>query len=154
MSSRTIIAIATVVVLTALATLYIYWTRTPQYTLLHVLNAHATAGYEATAAYIETEPRHKKRLHVPRRPEKMIQHLTQLQNDTLAQAYHVTVEDSRIEGNTATLQVKVGETAYHLTFEERKDGRWTLMEFAGRQAFSQRAIKGMKPHPLMIISRL
>jgi hypothetical protein len=154
MSSRTIIAIATVVVLTAIATLYIYWTRTPQYTLLHVLDAYATARHEAAAAYIETEQPHKKRLQVSRRTENMIQHLTQLQNDTLAQAYHVTVQDSCIEGNTATLRVKVGETSYQLTFEQRKDGRWTLMDFEERQLFSQQAIKGMKPYPFMIISRL
>ena len=154
MSSRTTIAVATVLVLTALATLYIYWTRTPQYTLLHVLNAHATAGYEATAGYIETEQPHKKRLHVPRRIENMIQHLTQLQNDTLAQAYHVTVQDSRIEGNTATLRVKVGETAYHLRFDEQIDGRWQLMDFEDRQAFSELASKRMKRNHFMILARL
>jgi hypothetical protein len=36
MSSRTTIGIAMVLMLTAIATLYVYWTRTPQYTLLHV----------------------------------------------------------------------------------------------------------------------
>ena len=88
------------------------------------------------------------------RSEPMIHHLTHLQNDTLARAYQVTVEDSHIEGNTATLRVKLGQTAYHLTFEERKDGRWTLMEFPDRRVFSQRAIQGMRPHPFMIIARL
>jgi hypothetical protein len=154
MSFRTTIALAAVVVLTALGTVYIYWTRTPQYTLLHVLNAYATADHHAAAAYIEPGPPRKKRLHVQGRPEPMIHHLTHLQNDTLARAYQVTVEDSRIEGNTATLRVKLGQTAYHLTFEERKDGRWTLMEFPDRQVFSQRAIQGMRPHPFMIIARL
>jgi hypothetical protein len=52
------------------------------------------------------------------------------------------------------LRVKLGQTAYLLIFEERKDGRWTLMEFPDRQVFLQRAIKGMRPHPFLIIARL
>jgi hypothetical protein len=56
MSSRTTIAIAMVLGLTAIATLYVYWTRTPQYTMLHVLAAYATANHEAAAIYIENDP--------------------------------------------------------------------------------------------------
>jgi hypothetical protein len=154
MSSRTTIAIATVLVLTAIATLYVYWTRTPQYTLLHVLDAYVTADHQAAAAYIESKPPLKKGLHVPRRTESVIRHLARLQNETLTRAYRVTVEDSRIEGNTATLRVKVGETPYHLRFEEQIDGRWTLMDFEDRQAFSELASKRMTPNHFMMIARL
>jgi hypothetical protein len=154
MSSRITIAIATALSLTAIATLYIYWTRTPQYTLLHILDAYATADHQAAAAYIQQEPPLKKKLHVQRRAEKVIRHLAALQNETLARAYRVTVEASRIEGKTATLRIKVGEMPYQLRFEEQIDGRWTLMDFENRQAFSELAIKRMKPNHFMIIARL
>src|SRR5687767_7183806 len=129
MSSRTTIAIAAVLALTATATLYVYWTRTPQYTLLHVIDAYAKADYAAAAVYIEKEPSLKKGLHVARRTENVIHHLAGLQNETLARAYRVTVEASRIEGKTATLRVNVGEISYQLRFEEQIDGRWKLLDF-------------------------
>jgi hypothetical protein len=154
MSFRTAIAIAAALSLTAIATLYVYWTRTPQYTLLHILNAYATADHQAAAAYIEKERPLKRSLHVTRRTENLIHHLAGLQNETLARAYRVTVEASRIECNTATLRIKVGETPYQLRFDEQLDGRWTLMDFEDRQAFSERAIKRMKPSHFMIIARL
>jgi hypothetical protein len=50
-------------------------------------------------------------------------------------AYRVTVEESRIDGKRACLRAKVGETAYQLTFEEQKDGRWKLIELEDRQVF-------------------
>ena len=154
MFSRTTIAIAMVLGLTAIATLYVYWTRTPQYTLLHVLDAYATADHQAAAAYIENKPALKKGLHVARQTENVIHHLAGLQNETLARAYRVTVEASRIEGAIGTLLIKVGETSYQLRFEEQIDGRWKLMDFEDRQAFSALAIKRMKPNHFMILARL
>ena len=154
MSSRTTIAIAAALSLTAIATLYIYWTRTPQYTLLHVLDTYATANHAAAAAYIENEPPLKKGLHVARRTENVIHHLAGLQNETLARAYRVTVEASRIEGKIATLRIKVGETPYQLRFEEQVDGHWKLMDFEDRQAFSALAGKRMQPNHFMILARL
>jgi len=154
MSLITKMAIATVLVLSAVGTVHIYWTRTPQYTLLHVLDAYARADYYAVAAYIVTEQPRKKTLHVPRRTEGVIHHFAGLQNATLARAYQVTVEDSRIEGNTATLKIKVGETPYQLRFDEQIDGRWKLMEFEDRQAFTELISKRMKPNHFMIISGL
>jgi hypothetical protein len=154
MSSRTAIAIATVLALTAIATLYVYWTRTPQYTLLHVLNAYATGNHHAAAAYIENEPPLKKKLQVQRRAENVVHHLARLQNETLVRAYRVTVEASRIEGTTATLRIKVGEKPYQLRFDEQSGGRWTLMDFEQRQAFSELALKRMNPNHFMILARL
>jgi hypothetical protein len=154
MSSRTTIAITTVLALTAIVTLYVYWTRTPQYTLLHVLDAYATADHQAAALYIERQQTLKKGLHVTRRTETVIHHLAGLQNETLARAYRVTVEASRIEGNTATLRIKVGEIPYQLRFEEQLNGRWKLMDFEDRQAFSELASKRMKPNHFMILARL
>jgi hypothetical protein len=154
MSSRTIIAIATVVVLTAIATLYIYWTRTPQYTLLHVLDAYATVDHQAAAAYIDSEQPRKKRVLVPRRTEGVIHHFAGLQNATLARAYRVTVEASHIEGTTATLSIKVGEKPYQLRFHEQIDGRWKLMDFKDRQAFSELASKRMKRNHFLIFAGL
>ena len=154
MSSRITIAIAAALSLAAIATLYVYWTRTPQYTLLHILDAYATADHQAAAAYIEKERPLKKSLHVARQTENVIYHLAGLQNETLARAYRVTVEASRIEGKTATLRIKVGEMPYQLRFDEQIDGRWTLMDFEDRQAFSELAIKRMKPNHFMILARL
>jgi hypothetical protein len=154
MSSRTAITIATILALTAIATLYVYWTRTPQYILLRVMNAYATADHQATAAYIANEPTLKKGLHVTRRTETVIHHLAGLQNETLARAYRVTVEASRIEGITATLSIKVGEIPYQLRFDEQVNGRWTLRDFEDRQAFSELAINAMTPNHFMILARL
>jgi hypothetical protein len=121
MSSRTAIAVATVVILTAMVTLYVYWTRTPQYTLLHVLDAYATPDHDAAAGYIEKEPPLKKKLRVQRRTENLIHHLTRLQNDTLARVYRVTVEASRVEGNTATLPGQSRGDSVSTKFEEQRD---------------------------------
>ena len=154
MSPRVSISITTVFGLAIVATLYIYWTRTPQYTLLHVLDAYATADHEAADAYIENKPPLKKKLQVPRRAENLIHHLAALQNEMLSSTYRITVDASRIEGTTATLRIKVGETPYQLRFDEQTDGRWKLIEFEDRQAFSQLASKRMKPNHVMILARL
>jgi hypothetical protein len=77
-----------------------------------------------------------------------------VQNETLARGYHVTVEVSRIDGTTATLSIKVGETPYQLTFDEQINGRWKLKDFEGRQAFGALASKGMTPNHFMILARL
>jgi hypothetical protein len=154
MSSRTSVAVATGLILTATATLYVYWTRTPQYTLLHVLDAYATADYQAAAVYIGNELPLKKKLQVQRRAENLIYHLAGLQNETLLRAYRVTVQASRIEGTTATLSIKVGETPFQLRFDEQINGRWQLRDFENRQAFLELAIKRMTPNHFMILARL
>jgi len=154
MSFRTIIAVATVVVLTTIGTLYMYWTRTPQYTLLHVLDVYATANHETAIVYLEKYAPLKKKLQVQRRAENLIHHLAALQNKTLARVYHVTVEASRIDGTTATLSITVGETPYQLTFDEQINGRWKLRDFEDRQAFSALASKGMTPNHFMILARI
>jgi hypothetical protein len=153
MSSRTRIVIATVLALTAIATLYVYWTRTPQYTLLHILDAYTTADHEAAAVYIEEAPI-KKRLHLTRRAENVTHHLADLQNETLARAYHVTVEESRIDGKNAELLVRLNQTAYRLIFHEQNDGRWRLIDFEKREQFSTQAVLHMTDHPLLMIARL
>ena len=153
MSYRTRIAIAAALGCITIATAYVYWTRTPQYALLHVLDAYEKADHGALAAYIEdAKPRNT--LYVPHRDEKVLHHLARLQNEALARAYRLTVEESRVKGKIATLRVKVGETPYQLRFEEQIDGHWRIMDFEDRQAFLERTIKGMKPNHFMIIARL
>jgi hypothetical protein len=142
------------VVFTTIATLYTYWTRTPQYALLHVLDAYTTANHETATVYLEKYPPLKKKLQVQRRAENLLHHLAALQNKTLARAYRVTVEASRIDGTTATLSITVGETPYQLTFDEQINGRWKLRDFEDRQAFSALASKGMTPNHFMILARL
>lgn len=154
MSSRISISMATVFGLAIIATLYVYWTRTPQYALLHVLDAYAKTDHEGMALYIEKEQPLKNSLHVQRQTENVIQHLAHLQNETLERVYRVTVEESGIDGKLATLRVKVDETAYRLTFIQQMDGRWKLVDCQNRQAFSEQAIKSMKDHPLLIIATL
>ena len=124
MSSRTIIAIATVVVLTTIATLYMYWTRTPQYALLHVLDAYATGDHETATVYLEKYPPLKKKLQVQRRDENLIHHLAALQSKTLARAYRVTVEASHIEGTTATLSHQSQRDT--ISTQVRRADRWPL----------------------------
>ena len=154
MSSRATIIVATVLVLTAIGTLYVYWTRTPQYTLLHVLDAYATPDHDAAAGYLEKKPPLKKRLQVQRRAENLIDHLAALQNEMLSSTYRVTVDASRIDGTTATLRIKVDKTPYQLRFDEQIDGRWKLIDFEDQQTFSELASKRMKPHHLMILAGL
>jgi hypothetical protein len=154
MSSRTTIAITAALFFTAIATLYVYWTRTPQYTLLHVLDAYATADHQAAGLYIEKEPTLKKGLRVTRRTETVIHHLAGLQNETLARAYRVTVEASRIDGKNADLLVRLNQTAYRLIFHEQNDGRWKLIDFEKREQFSTQAVLHMTDHPLLMIARL
>lgn len=154
MPSRISIAIAALVGLVMIATLYVYWTRTPQYTLLHVLNAYAKGDHEGAAGYIEQRHPLKKRLHSVRRPENIIQHLARLQNETLERAYHLTVKESRIDARSAELHVTLNQTVYRLTFDEQKNGRWKLIDFEKREDFSKQAVKEMKDHPLLIMARL
>jgi hypothetical protein len=56
--------------------------------------------------------------------------------------------------SSATLRIKVGEIPYQLRFEEQLDGRWKLMDFEDRQAFSELASKRMKRNHFMILARL
>jgi hypothetical protein len=135
-------------------TLHVYWTRTPQYTLLHVLDAYSRADHEGVTAYIEKEQPLKRTLRVKGERESVVQYLARLQNKTLERGYRVTVEESRINGKIATLRVKVDETAYRLTFLQQMNGRWKLIDFQNRDAFSEQAVKGMKDHPLLIIATL
>jgi hypothetical protein len=151
---RTTIPVAAVLVFTAIGTLYIYWTRTPQYVLLHVLEAHAKADGKEVSRYIETEKPLNNKLIVKGRTEDVIQHLAAFQNKTLARTYGVTVEESRMDGKTAKLRVKVGETTYQLRFDEEIDGRWKLIDFEARQVFSEQAIKRMKPNHFIIFAGL
>ena len=52
------------------------------------------------------------------------------------------------------MRIKVGETPYHLRFEEQIDGRWKLIDFEDRQVFSELASKRMKPNHFMMIAPL
>ncbi len=154
MPSLTRITTITVLALTAIGTLYVYWTRTPQYTLLHVFNAYAEADHEAADRYLVKESPVKPSLHGPRPTENVIRHLVRLQNETLARAYRVTVEDSRLDGKTAELHVRLNDMPYRLRFHEQQDGRWKLVDFETREAFSEQAVMGMKAHPFTILARL
>jgi hypothetical protein len=113
---RITVAIAPTLALIAIATVYMYWTRTPQYTLLHVLDAYATADPQAAAVDLEKEPPRKKKVQVQRQTENLIQHLAVLQNETLAHPYRVAVEASRVDGKNAELLVRLNGIAYRLTF--------------------------------------
>jgi hypothetical protein len=154
MFSRTTIVVATVVVLTTIATLYVYWTRTPQYTLLQVLDAYATRDHDAAAEYLNKEPPRKQRLHIQRRTENVIRHLAALQNETLAHAYRVAVEASRVDGKNAELLVRLNGIAYRLTFHEQNDGRWKLMEFDERDVFSAHTMQHRRQDALFLLARL
>ena len=156
MPSLTRITTVTVLGLTAIATVYVYWTRTPQYALLHIVSTYAEADYEAANAYVSKASPVKHRLHVPRRTEDGIHHVARLQNETLARAYGVTVEAWRLEGDIAELHVRLYDMPYRLRFHEQQDGRWKLVDFLGRDAFLAQATraKGNKSDPFTILARL
>jgi hypothetical protein len=154
MSSLARIAIVAAVGLTMIATLYVYWTRTPQYTLLDVLNAYSHADPEGVTATIEKQPPLKSRLRVNGTRENVVQYLARLQNTTLERVYRITVEESRIDGTVATLRVKVDQTAYQLTFRQQMDGRWKLIDFENREQFATQALQHMKDHPFFLLARL
>lgn len=138
------ITVAMVLVLTGTATLYVYWTRTPQYTLLQVLHAYAQADLQRVALHIEEEQPLKKRLRVQPRTENVMQQFARIQNEALEVAYRVTVEEAHIGGTRADLHVRLNEMPYQLTFDVQQDGRWKLIDFKDRQTFSEQVVKGMK----------
>jgi hypothetical protein len=154
MSSRITVAIAATLALIAIATLYMHWTRMPQYTLLHVLDAYATADPQAAAVYLEKEPPRKKKVQVQRQTENLIHHLAVLQNETLAHAYRVAVEASRVDAKNAELLVRLNGIAYRLTFHEQNDGRWKVMEFDQRDVFSAHAMQHRRHDALLLLARL
>jgi hypothetical protein len=55
--------------------------------------------------------------------------------------------------NSASDLAELIQTPYQLRFDEQIDGRWQLMDFEDRQAFSDLAIKRMPPYRFMIPAR-
>src|SRR5688500_3319832 len=79
------------------ATVYTYWTQTPQYALLHAFRSHAR-GEPMT--YLAPETARKRALTAPREREPLTKHLAALQNRVLANGYGVHVQHLDDEGHT------------------------------------------------------
>lgn len=141
----------------AMATACVYWTRTPQYALLHVLRSeggHGQGGQERTASPIDREGVGKKARRIPQKTEKLTDYLVSLQNKMLQQTYGVRVEEVTIEWKRAVLIVKVNRMIYSIPFHEQPDGSWTLAAFEKRERFLKEASKRKKDSPVSIIARL
>src|SRR5687768_10077472 len=108
--------------LLAMATLGVYWTRTPQYALLRVLESHSGPGQKRTIAHIVKPDARKQAPRLQQRTEPVTQYLATLQNKTLGQTYGVRVTDGRIEGKRAVLTVTLSKTVYTIPFNEQPDG--------------------------------
>src|SRR5690348_3151357 len=97
------------------ATVYTYWTRTPQYALLHALRAEAP---EEQAAPRERESVSTRSFTLRHRRESLIAHLAAVQNRVLATGYGVQVQRLEDEGRTVVLHLDVHHRGYTLTFTE------------------------------------
>lgn len=154
MSGATKAGIAVILSVVAIATVCVYWTRTPQYALLHVLRSEGGHGLEQGASPVNREGGGKKARRLPQRTEKLMDYLVRLQNETLEQTYGVRVETISIEQRRAVLIVKLNETIYSIPFYEQPDGCWRLAAFEKRERFLREASEQKKDNRVSIIARL
>ena len=137
-----------------MATLGVYWTRTPQYALLRVLESHSAPGQERTTAHI-VKPNTGKQPHpIRQRTEPVTQYLAYLQNKTLKQTYGVGVTDVRLVGRTAVLTITLSKTVYTIRFHEQSHGRWTLLESEDQEKLLREVPARNKQSLVSIIARL
>lgn len=138
----------------AMATLGVYWTRTPQYALLRVLEKHSGPGQERTRAHIAKPNTGKQLQPLQQRTEPVTQYLAYFQNKTLGQTYGVRVTDARIEGKRAVLTVTLSTTVYTIPFHEEPDGHWALGEFQNREKLLKEVSERKEQSLVSIIARL
>jgi hypothetical protein len=154
MSGTAKVVIVVIGSLLAMATLAVYWTRTPQYALLRVLESHSGPGQERTIAHIVKPDARKQAPRLQQRTEPVTQYLATLQNKTLEQTYGVEVTDARIEGKRAVLTVTLSKTVYPIPFHEQPDGHWAPVEFENREKLLREVSERNKQSLVSIIARL
>ena len=111
------------------ATLCVYWTRTPQYALLRVLDSHSDPRQERIMANTVKQHAGKQNPWREQRTQLVMQYLAYLQDKTLEHTYGLRIADARREGTKAVLTVTLSKTVYTIPFYEEPNGRWGLGEF-------------------------
>lgn len=130
------------------ATVYTYWTRTPQYALLHALTSEG-----ALMSLAPQTPRNQA-LRIRREREPLTKYLATLQNRVLANAYGIHVQHVDEEGHTAILSLNVNNRRYALTLSEEPDGGWHLEDVPARADLARDVAAARRPHPLLFLARL
>jgi hypothetical protein len=154
MSGTTKAGIAAILLVVAIATVCVYWTRTPQYALLRVLHSDSAHRKEQIAFPIDREGADNKGRRIQQRTEKLMHYLARLQNETLEQTYGVSVEKVRIEQKRAVLIVRLNKTIYTIPFYEEPDGYWKLAAFENRERLLREASERKKTSPVSIMAQL
>ncbi len=154
MSGTAKAAIVIIGSLLTIATLGVYWTRTPQYALLRVLEKQSGPGQERPTTHIAKRNTGKQLQLLHQRTEPVTQYLAYFQNKTLGQMYGLRLIEARIEGKRAVLTVTFRKTAYTIPFDEQPDGHWALDEFQNREKFLREVSERKKPSLVSIIARL
>jgi hypothetical protein len=154
MSGTTKAGIAAILSVIAIATVCVYWTRTPQYALLRVLHSDSAHRQEPIAFSIDRAGAENKGRRMQQRTEKLMHYLAHLQNETLEQTYGVRVEEVRIEQKSAVLIVRLNKTIYTIPFHEQPDGYWEVAGFENRERLLREASERKKNSPVSIMARL
>ena len=137
-----------------MATLGVYWTRTPQYAFLRVLANHSGPGQERTIAHSVKPDAGKQPQPIQQRTEPVTQYLAYLQNKTLEQTYGIEVTDARMKGKRAVLTVMLSKTVYTIRFHEQPDGHWALAEFENQEKLLREVSERKNQSLVSIIARL
>lgn len=140
--------------LLTMATLGVYWTRTPQYAFFRLLENHSGPGQERTMAHSVKPNAGKQPQPIQQRTEPVMQYLAYFQNKTLEQTYGIEVTDARIKGKRAVLTVMLSKTVYTIPFHEQPDGHWALGEFQNREKLLREVSERKKQSLVSIIARL
>jgi hypothetical protein len=154
MSGTTKAGIAAILAVIAIATVCVYWTRTPQYALLRVLHSDRGHGQDQIASPMDIQDGGKKTPQIQQRTEKLMHYLARLQNDTLEQTYGMRVEEVRIEQKRALLIVRLNKTLYTIPFHEQPDGYWKVAAFENRERLVREASERKKNSPVSIMAQL
>jgi hypothetical protein len=155
MSGMTKTGIVSLLAVVTIATVWVYWTQTPQYVLLRILQSESGQGQQRAADLIYKGDEVKKRPPIQQRTEKLVHYLALLQNETLEQTYGLTIEqEARIEWNRAVLTVKLNNKLYSVPFHQQADGRWQVVDFENRGTLLREASERKTNSPVSIIARL
>jgi hypothetical protein len=137
-----------------IATVCVYWTRTPQYALLRILHSDSGHRQERIASPIDREGTENKGRRIQQRTEKLLHYLAHLQNETLEQTYGVRVEEVRLEQQRTVLIVRLNKTVYRIPFHEQPNGYWTIVPFENRERLLSEASERKKNSRVSIMARL
>jgi hypothetical protein len=153
MSGTTKAGIAAILLVVTIATVCVYWMRTPQYALLRVLHSDSVHRQEQIAFPIDKGAENKGR-RIQQRTEKLMHYLANMQNETLEQTYGVKVEEVRFEQKSAVLIVRLNKAIYTIPFHEQPGGYWKLAAFEHRERLVREASERKKYSPVSIMARL